>query len=193
MTAIVGVRSLKRVPRTGETVPGLVARDGSWFAQLYEANVQSVYRYAAMLVHDGALAEDVTAEVFMKAWRGRDGFRGTGAPLSWLLSITHNSAINVLRHEHDTVDVDSIHEPEDPESDPADQLGSELDAAEVRAAIARLTPDQQQVILLRFFEGLPHEAVAARLGRNPNAIRAVQFRALSRLRKLLGDANVAIA
>ena len=57
----------------------------------------------------------------------------------------------------------------------------------VQDAIRLLTPEQQQVVFLRFFEGLPHESVAAQMGRNPNAVRAIQFRALGRLRKLLED------
>ena len=52
-----------------------------------------------------------------------------------------------------------------------------------------LTAEQQQVLFLRFFEGLPHEAIAERLGRQANAVRALQFRALNRLRTLLGESH----
>jgi RNA polymerase sigma-70 factor (ECF subfamily) len=138
-----------------------------------------------MLLRDADRAEDVTADVFLKAWHGRRNFRGDGTPLSWLLAITHNSAMSALRSERNNADIETIPEPCDPGADPAGQVDAEIDAAVLREAIRQLTPEQQQVILLRFFQGLPHEQVAARLERNPNAVRAIQFRALSRLRKLL--------
>jgi RNA polymerase sigma-70 factor (ECF subfamily) len=67
-----------------------------------------------------------------------------------------------------------------------------LDGADIqtiRAALDQLTEEQKQVIFLRFYEELSHDKVAARLGRSANAVRAVQFRALARLRKLLEAAR----
>lgn len=185
MTTIAVDRLVRRPHPVTGSVAALLPRDNVWFVQTYENNVDSVYRYAVLLVHDADRAEDVTADVFLRAWRSRDSFRGEGTPLSWLLSITHNSALSLLRREHGDADIDAVAEPGDSSLDPGDRLDAESDAEALREAIRRLTPEQQHVVLLRFFEGLSHEEVAARLGRNPNAVRAIQFRALCRLRKLL--------
>jgi RNA polymerase sigma-70 factor (ECF subfamily) len=166
-------------------------RDSAWFSSLYERSIDSVYRYAHMLVRDPQRAEDVAADVFLKAWRGRGGLRDDTSALSWLLTITHNSAMSLVRSQREVAGLDALAETEDESSDPSTEFFAEFEAARVRAAIARLTTEQQHVILLRFFEGLPHEEVARRLGSNSNAVRATQFRALSRLRKLLQEDSVA--
>ena len=160
-------------------------RDSAAFGQLYEQTVDSVYRYALVLVRDRDRAEDVAADVYLKAWKNRLSLRDGAAALPWLLSITHNVAISMLRASREVADVDLIEEREDLNARTDTALFAEADAASLQSAMRKLTPEQQQVVFLRFFEELPHDVVAARLNRNPNAIRAIQFRALSRLRKLL--------
>lgn len=168
---------------------GLVAaaaeRDVAWFERLYDETVDSVYRFALMLAHEPAAAEDIAAETYLRAWRSRDAYSGKGPAHAWLFTIAHHCAVDGYRNRRGEVDVASINEPEDPSADLLRPMLSESDVAVVRDAIARLTQEQQQVVFLRFYEELPHEVVADRLGRSPNAVRAIQFRALSRLRKLL--------
>ena len=160
-------------------------RDANAFAKLYEQTVDSVFRYALVLVRDRDRAEDVTADVYLKAWKSRAALRDGSAVLPWLLTITHNVAMTVLRASKEVADVDLLEDREDLNARTDTALFAEADAASLQSAMRMLTPEQQQVVFLRFFEELPHDAVAARLNRNPNAIRAIQFRALSRLRKLL--------
>ncbi len=160
-------------------------RDTLWFSALYERTVDSVYRYACVLVRDADRAQDVTADVYLKAWRNRHALRDEASAQPWLLSIAHNSAMSVLRSTRDVAGLEAASEPEDPGAGPEGELFAGLEARRLQEAIRRLTAEQQQVVFLRFFEGLHHEEVARRIGRNANAVRAVQFRALSRLRKLL--------
>ena len=162
-------------------------RDKEWFAELYESTCDSVYRCAMMLVRNSHIAEDVAAEVYLRAWRSRDLFADRGTPVAWVLSITRNCAMDELRKKRELYDLDAVADYED-----APTLGEQLSEGDVSAihdAIQQLTSEQQLVVFLRFFEGLPHEQVAARLGRNPNAVRAIQFRALTRMRKILERAR----
>ncbi len=175
------VRRDQRVPSADSV------RDTTWFSALYETSVDSVYRYAHVLVRDPDRAEDVTADVFLRAWRGRAGLRDEASALSWLLTITHNSSMTLLRSTREVSGIEAIAEAEDETADPAAELFAEMEAARIHDAVRKLTPEQQQVVFLRFFEGLPHEDVAQRLGSNANAVRAIQFRALSRLRKILQE------
>ena len=104
------------------------------------------------------------------------------------MAITHNCAMDHLRSRRLNISLDlfdSIGDPEGPET--GGPSITEADAEAIRLAITRLTPEQQQVIFLRFYQELPHEAVAAKLGKSPTAIRQIQFRALVRLRKLLHE------
>jgi RNA polymerase sigma-70 factor, ECF subfamily len=187
MSALAGIQV--RLPaRASYDAPALVPdRNTEWFGQLYQETIDSVYRYAFTLTRDASRAEDLAADAYLKAWHGRSTLRDDQRALPWLMSITHNLAISQLRGAREVADVSLLSEHEDRSADPAAGLFAESEAAALQAAMRRLTPEQQQVVFLRFFEGLPHEAVANRLGRNPNAVRAIQFRALSRLRKLLED------
>lgn len=162
-----------------EVVPG---RTREWFAQVYEETAESVYRYGFTLLRDETRAEDLAAEVYLRAWRSRSSLRGEN-PLPWLMSIAHNLAMSQLRATREVADLSLVSEHEDRADEEERYTEAELSA--LHRAIRRLTPEQQQVVFLRFFEGLPHDAVAGRLGSNPNAVRAIQFRALGRLRKLL--------
>jgi RNA polymerase sigma-70 factor, ECF subfamily len=104
------------------------------------------------------------------------------------MTITHHSAMDHLRARKPNVSLDvfdSIGHPEGPETEGPSI--TEADAEAIRRAVTRLSPEQQQVIFLRFYQELPHEAVAAKLGKSPTAVRQIQFRALVRLRTLLQE------
>lgn len=141
-----------------------------------------------MLTHDHDIAEDVVADAYARIWRRRHECQAR-SELAWVLSITRNRAIDEFRSRRVTVALDAIAEPEDEPGEPDTGLPTELREA-LKHCIGRLTDEQQQVIFLRFYEGLPHEAIGQRLHKNPNAVRAIQFRALTRLRKLLEEAHV---
>lgn len=166
------------------------SHDESWFSGFYEATFESAYRYACMLTRDADLASDVTADVFVRAWVHRSTLKASASPIAWVLTVTRNRVNDEFRSRKVTVNLDQIAEPED--SSPAD-IEPELSDAQkafIRGSIERLTPEQQQVVFLRFYQQLPHEQVARELGRTPNAVRAIQFRALARLRKLMEAARV---
>ena len=187
MATLAGVR-VGFAARASKDAPAVeLDRSTEWFGQLYEATIDSVYRYAFTLTRDANRAEDLAADAYLKAWRGRSALRDDERALPWLMSITHNLAISQMRGFREVVDVSLLSEHEDRSADPTTALFAESDNAALQVAMRQLTQEQQQVLFLRFFEGLAHDSVAARLGRTPNAIRAIQFRALSRLRKLLED------
>lgn len=160
--------------------------DSEAFTRLYEETVDAVYRYSWMLVRDACVAEDICAEVYLRAWRARASFRGDGRALSWVLSIAHNCALSLFRGGRTVeADLSTLSETPDTSDRPEDLLVAAADSRRLQEAIHELTDEQQQVIFLRFFEGLPHDRVAERIGRNANAVRALQFRALHHLRKSL--------
>ncbi len=190
MSTAVVVRSLARQPVAAPPV-----RDGEWFAAVYERTVRPVYRYAAMMLREAEGAEDVTAEVYLRAWRMRQSYRGDGSETSWLLSIAHNVAVSWLRARANVQQATPfvIERGDSSADDPARLTDGEPDNDRLAEALHRLTSEQRQVIFLRFFEGLSHDEVGQRLAMNPNAVRAVQFRALHRLRRLMEAPNASTA
>ena len=163
-------------------------RDEDWFVRVYDETFDTVYHLARTLVRDHEGAQDIVAETYLRVWQARDTLCGQRTLLAWVMAITHNCAMDNLRARRPSVSLDlfdSIGDPGGAES-PGPRI-TESDAEAIRRAITKLSQEQQQVIFLRFYQELPHEAVAAKLGKSPIAIRQIQFRALVRLRKLLQE------
>jgi RNA polymerase sigma-70 factor (ECF subfamily) len=175
---------MRSVGHTVQSRPTAI-RDATWFARIYEDTVDRVYRFAWVLVKDPDRAEDVTAETYLKAWNARHSLKNGDRVLSWLMTIAHNCAYSDLRARRETLDMSALSNHPDAESEAADGLEFAATLEQLREALVQLTIEQQQVIFLRFFEGHSHDEVAREMNRQPNAIRAIQFRALKRLRKLL--------
>lgn len=157
--------------------------DGEAFAALYRAHVQAIYRYIAYRVNDSHMAEDLTADVFTKALQSLGRYEDQGKPfVAWLYRIARARVIDHYRRTDRRPaesDVEDEPLPIDPDMD-APMIRRQA-AQALRAAIAELTDDQQQVIILRFVEGHRIETVAQLLGKQPNAIKALQHRALRAL------------
>ncbi|GAB4320782.1 MAG: sigma-70 family RNA polymerase sigma factor [Dehalococcoidia bacterium] len=180
---------VRRGPRIEET-RGADTADIAWFSVLYRDNFESVYRFARMLVRDHFLAEDVAEEAFLRAWKARHSFRNRSASLTWVLSITRNCAADIYRSGREVVDLETIADLEDRDDGHKESaLFSEENRKALHDAMGRLTEEQQLVVFLRFYRRMPHDQIAKQLGKNANAVRAIQFRALSRLRRLMGVAD----
>lgn len=166
-----------------------LARDGDAdaFAVLYQENVQTIYRYILHRVSDSQLAEDLTGDVFTKALQGLDSYRDQGKPFAaWLYRIAHARVVDHYR-KTDRRPGDSELEDDSIRVEPdMDEPMVQQEIAQVlQQAMAGLTDDQQQVIILRFIEGHRTDAVARLMNRQPNAIKALQHRALRALAQQL--------
>lgn len=170
------------------------AGDRAAFGQLYQRHVDAVYAYIALRVRDGALADDLTQDVFLSAWRSLGGFRWQGSLAPWLMRIAHNRIANHWRTQGrrpEQVSLPSGDDPDDPRPEfaapePPEQghdLG--LSSADLSSAMSRLTSLQQQVIALRFGAGLSLAETADLLQRTQNAVKNLQHNALANLRRHL--------
>jgi RNA polymerase sigma-70 factor (ECF subfamily) len=157
--------------------------DAEAFAALYRANVQAIFRYIAHRVNDVQLAEDLTGDVFTRALEGLAGYTDLGKPfVAWLYRIAHARVVDYYRRtERRPIETDVEAEPLPVTLDMDEGLLRRHAARALKAAIAELTGDQQQVVVLRFVEGYPIETVAQMMGKNANAIKALQHRALRSL------------
>lgn len=164
-----------------------IRRDRQAFAALYDLTVDRVYRHIAYRTSGRADAEDLTQQVYLQAWRAIDRYRPRGAPfVAWLLTIAHNVVVSHYRRRRDSVALGDDLVIRDLADQPDEALSRDQDQDEVREAVSRLKPDQQQVIMMRFVDELEYSDVAAALGKSEGAIRVIQHRALHELRRLLG-------
>ena len=173
-------------------IPDVIDRarngDAAAFGEIYDTHVDSVYRYLLYRVREPSDAEDLTSEVFTRAFANVHRYRWQGKSfLAWLYTIARNAVTDRRRRDRPTVELDNAHglAEEGPTAHDRAVLGEEVDA--LRGAVKHLTGEQQEVLVLRFIENMSSREVATILGKNEGAIRALQFRALGRLRKILRD------
>ena len=172
--------------RPADRPEAVVGLDERTFASLYEETFAAVFRYAYVLTGNASLAEDVAADVYLRAWQYRQSFRADGSPLSWLLSITHNCAVRAgTRAAREVTSPDGVAAYLGVTADVDPLLEAQAQREQLVLAIRLLTPIQQRVIVLRFFSDWTYARVAEALGRDERAIRVLQYRALKRLRVVL--------
>lgn len=162
-----------------------VARDQVAFAELYDLYVDRVYRYMYYRTANRSDAEDLTEQVFLQAWAAIDRFKWRGKPfLAWLYAVAHNVLVDWRRR---AVPTDSLDAPDariDVENPSATQaIARWIDADLLANAIKRLTPEQQQVITLKFLGGFDTAHIAQIMNKREGTIRALQLRALQSLRR----------
>ena len=164
-----------------------VAGDTDAFGELVRRHRDRVWAVAMRVLGDRQEAEDAVQDAFLAALRGAAGFRGEAAVTTWLHRITLNACLDRVRRRRPTVALD----PTDaglpahvvavaPESDRVP------DALDVTRALARLSPDAREVLLLVDVEDLPVAEVAERLGVAIGTVKSRCWRARARLAVLLG-------
>jgi RNA polymerase sigma-70 factor (ECF subfamily) len=168
--------------------PALVAaakRDRQAFAPLYERYLDPVYRYCFRCLGSKEAAEDATSQVFSRALAGLPTCRNDEAFRSWLFAIAHNTIVDLARsrgREHPLAAALAI---PDPAPSP-EELGVAAEERRALQALFRfLTPEQRRVMELRL-SGLTGPETARVLGLSHGAVKLAQFRALQRIRPLLG-------
>ncbi len=156
------------------------------FERLYRDNERKVFGLCFRLSSDPALAEELTQEVFVRAWRKLASFRGESAFSSWLYPLTVNVALSERRsrRRRETRIVaaeDPVRLERAPRS-PAPEAGFDLEKA-----IAGLPPGARTVFVLHDVEGRTHEEIAALLNLAPGTSKAQLFRARRLLREALAS------
>lgn len=153
-------------------------------AALYDCYAPALYRYIYYRLGARTVAEDLTAEVFVRVLgiqRAPDDWR------AYLYRIAHNLVVDYLRRNpavFENMDEGLL----DERADPATRAELQDERRRVRRAILRLTPEQQQVIVLKFVEDMSNAQVARIMNKPEGAVKALQHRALTNLREWLQDA-----
>jgi RNA polymerase sigma-70 factor (ECF subfamily) len=180
-----------RMPLTNERQLVLQAQAGNAeaFGQLYDAYMERIYRFVYFRVEDQQTAEDLTSQVFLRAWNNLDRFRLGRTPyLAWLYTIAHNAVIDHYRTRKVTTALEDVRLSQ---PDYAEVVENDIDFAvemnSIKSAMQTLTDDQQQVLTLKFIEGMSNDEIARHLGKREGAVRALQMRGLRALAKQLEE------
>jgi RNA polymerase sigma-70 factor (ECF subfamily) len=156
-----------------------------------------VLRYVTFSIGDVDLAQTITQDCFLKAYKGRESFRGECAVSTWLIGIANNLIRDQLRLKKfqfwrkasaTSLDITEMASflPSD-ESSPESRLLVQERTEQVKAALELLSVNQRRVFLLRFFEGLNIEEIASATGMPVNTVKTHLYRGITAIRASLGD------
>jgi RNA polymerase sigma-70 factor, ECF subfamily len=155
------------------------------FEELYARYSPRVFGYLFQRLNgDAEEAEDLTADVFARVYEKIDAFQPQGAPLSaWVFRIAHNRLIDTIRRRPRQVQVTLEDAPELTAAPVFGGIDQQVALEQIKAGLGKLTPEQRQVIVLRFLEGKSLAETAALVGRNEDAVKKLQARGLASLRR----------
>jgi RNA polymerase sigma-70 factor (ECF subfamily) len=156
------------------------------FGDLYEIHAPVIYRYLFAHLDSSMDAEDLTGEVFLKAWQSLPKYIERGVPfLAFLFRIAHNILVDHYRQTN-RMDPKSPDEmdgyKEEDCVEPVDVVGSQMEHQHILNVLSKLSTDYRMVLTLRFINELSPEETALVMNRSSGAIRVLQHRALSALR-----------
>ena len=160
------------------------------FETLIDAHAYELHRFLVGLVGPTE-AEDCLQETYMSALRAYPRLRHGDNLRAWLYTIAHNTVIDHYRTRKPTTALEDV---QLSQPDYSEAVESEIDLAvemkTIKVAMRNLTTDQQQVLTLRFIDGMSNNEIAQHLGKREGAIRALQMRGLQALAKQLAEKMV---
>jgi RNA polymerase sigma-70 factor, ECF subfamily len=154
------------------------------FRCLVEAHQARVVGTISKMLGSDAEAEDLAQQVFIRVWKSAPRYRPTAKFTTWLFRITRNLVFNELRRKRHFVDqADEMPEPAERRDQEPDKvlMEGELQSA-IQNAIDQLPESQRLAIILRRYEGMAYEEIAAVMGTTVPAVKSILFRARAELR-----------
>jgi RNA polymerase sigma-70 factor, ECF subfamily len=168
--------------------------DAEAFGLIYDRYVDTVFRFIYFRVGNRPLAEDLTSDTFLRALKRIGSFTWQGRDLgAWLVTIARNLVADHFksgryRLEVTTGDVlDADQADRGPEGSPELAVIDHITNVDLLSAVKKLNPEQQECIVLRFLQGFSVAETAQAMGKNEGAIKALQYRAVRALHRLLPD------
>jgi len=180
--------------RDGQLVELVAQKNAGALEALYERYGRPAYSLARRILTDETLAQDVVQEVFLSLWRDARRFdAGRGTVATYLLSMTHHRAVDVVRREENLRRWRTSDEGLELEPDPKARVEDEVEASErrteVRAALAELPAAQREALLLAYFGGYTQREVAALVGVPLGTVKTRMAAGMRKMKEALQDAG----
>jgi RNA polymerase sigma-70 factor, ECF subfamily len=154
-------------------------------AEIYDIYSPGVYRYAVRLLGDVQLAEECVSDTFLRYLRA---LRAENGPCEYLQAYLYRIAHNWITDYYRRYSPEQLALPDDlpgESSDLLEKVAERIDVKQIRSALACLTPEQREVIVLKYLEGWENELIAKILEKPVGAVKSLQHRALEALRRVL--------
>lgn len=168
---------------------GLVsqARSGTEtaYAELYDRFFQKIYRFIFYRVGHKQTAEDLTEDVFVKAFGNLHTLENNATFEGWLYQIARNKVIDYYRSKKALVPIEEVENTLEYDTNVIDVVNLDFQQKTLIKLLKELTPEQQLVIKLKFFDDLSNPEIAQLLEKEEGAIRVIQHRAITKLKSLV--------
>ena len=159
--------------------------DTEAYGMLYEQYAEVIFRYVYSHLDNRLDAEDLTEEIFLRAWRALPKYDERGLPFTaFLFRIARNSLIDYYRQKKVVSSLEEM-EIQSHEAGPEEATDMRIENHALRETIAELREDYRNVLIFRFLSGLSPEETAQVMQRSVGAVRVLQHRALSALKDLM--------
>ncbi|SFQ30459.1 RNA polymerase sigma-70 factor, ECF subfamily [Salibacterium halotolerans] len=163
------------------------------FERLYETYHHALFQYLFYMVRDKETAEELVQEVYIKVFHSFDSFEGKSTEKTWLYSIARHVGIDWIRKQNrkkrkwlGMLGPLTKEEVRDPAPLPEEVVSAREDAREVFEGMEHCTPDQRQVLVLRYIDSLSIKETADVLGWSESKVKTTQHRAVKKLQDVLG-------
>lgn len=164
----------------------LQAKQGSEqaFGQLYDLYFDKIFKFIYFRVNHKEIAEDLTEEVFIKAWTNirtvkEESFGG------WLYQIAKNKVIDHYRQKKAVVDIEDIQNILESDQNLSDDANTAVERIIMMNCLKQLTPEQQIIIKLKFLEDMENSEISELISKSEGSIRVIQHRAILKLQELI--------
>ena len=156
------------------------------FEAIYDETAVDILSYLSSITRHSPIAEDLAANVFLKAWRSARSYRGgSNTYRQWLFAIARNELADYWRTRRSDVPLDAV----DVEDTNAEMPGEDTGIHDrMVEALQTLTPEQRDVVVMRYFMDRSYAEIAVTLGKREGAVRALLMRALRQMRKVVEHA-----
>ena len=168
-------------------------RDPDAFAELYRRYVDRVFRYLLARLGDSQLAQDLTAQTFLAALEGIDGYAGRGDLAAWLVAIARHKVLDHFRRSRPSLPLDQAQSLPDPRPGPDDLAADRLRLEQVARVLQTLPSERAEAFALRMFSDLSVAEVGRVMGKSEAAVKMLVHRAVRDLRErliLTGEADL---
>ncbi len=181
----IGAAGLREVDAEALVAEAAAGREQG-LAGLYDLYGRRAYGLALRVLRDETLAENAVQDAFLTVWRSAADYRPErGAPSTWILTIVHRRAVDIVRREKRRR-VDLVEEFEEPAGDATEEtVLARAEGARIRRALAQLAPAQRRLLELAYYGGFTQSEIAVELDLPLGTVKSLTFTALSRLRSLL--------
>jgi len=174
-------------PSQTDLIRAIAQGDKHAMQALFAQHRLRVYRFALRLIDDKDAAEDLVSEVFLEVWRHAGRFEGRCRVSTWLLAITRNRALSMLRRRQmERLDCDEAAVIPDHADDPETAIQKQQQSAILAHCLTKLSAAHREVIDLVYYHGRSIDEVAAIIRVPPSTVKTHMFYARNRIAQLLG-------